>query len=73
MGSPGVIHDRTIDWQPVSWAWVQPQVSDLTNERSFDSQAAWVIGVLGLYVDVFHGCFYDRALADVRSNGAGIK
>ena len=49
MGSPGKIHNRTPDCHPVYWAWIRPQVSDLTTESSFDSQASWVIDVLCLY------------------------
>ena len=49
-------------------------MDDLTTERRFDSQATWVIDVLGLsFGHVIHGCFYNQALADVRSTGAGIK
>ena len=47
---------------------------DLTTERSFDSQATWVIDVLGISIwHVIHGFLYNQALADVRSTGAGIK
>ena len=36
--------------------------------------ATWVINVLGLlFWLVTHGCLFNRALADVRSTGAGIK
>ena len=45
----------------------------LTTERDFDSQATWVIDVLGLYFDVIQGCGYNEALADDRATGAGIK
>ena len=49
-------------------------MDDLTIERSFGSQATWVIDVLGLYFwRVSHGCFYNQAIEDVRSTGAGIK
>ena len=49
VGSPGIIHDRTSDCHLVFWAWMRPQVPDLTTERSFDSQGTWVIVVLGLF------------------------
>ena len=52
-------------------------MDDPTTERGFDSQFAWVIDVLGLFVTcdicVIHGCFCNQALADVRSTDAGIK
>ena len=48
-------------------------MDDLTTDCSFDSQAMWVIDVLGLFFDVINGCLYDKALAVVRSTGAGIK
>ena len=42
---------------------------DLTNDRSFDLQATWVIDVLGLlFRHVIHGCLYNQSLA---STGAG--
>ena len=40
-------------------------MNDLSTECSIDSQATWVIDVLGL--------FYNQAVADVWSTGAGIK
>ena len=49
-------------------------MDDLTIELSFDSKDTRVIDVLGLFVGhIIHGCLYIRALADVRSTGAGIK
>ena len=48
-------------------------MDNLIAERNFDSQATWVIDVLGLFVDVIHGYLYKEALADSRSTDAGIK
>ena len=49
-------------------------VDDLTTESSFDSQATWVIDVLGLlFWNVVHVCLYKQALTDVRSTVARIK
>ena len=63
MGSLAIIHDRTPDYHQVSWA-----------ERAFDSQATWVMGVIGLFFGVLSFAFsYNQALADVRSTGAGIE
>ena len=43
------------------------------NERSFDSQATWLIDELSLFFrHVVHGCLYNQTLADIRSTGAGI-
>ena len=48
-------------------------MDDLTTERSFDSQATWVIDVLGFpFGHLIHNYLYNRALADVRSPGAEI-
>ena len=41
LGSPGIRHDHTPDC-----------IDDLTTERSFSSQATWVIDVLGLFFDM---------------------
>ena len=30
----------------IYWAWMRPQVTDLTTERSVDLQVSWVIGML---------------------------
>ena len=47
---------------------------DLTTENSFHSQATWIIDMLVLFIwHVSNWCFYNRALADVRSTGEGIK
>ena len=49
-------------------------LTDLPTYRGFGSQATKAIDVLGLLFDiVIHGCFYNQALADVRSIAAGIK
>ena len=49
-------------------------IDDLTNKRSFDSEATSVIDVLGSFFCHFiHGCLYNQALTDVRSTGLGIK
>ena len=41
-------------------------MDDLTTEISFDSQALWVIDVLGIYFwHINHGFLYNQALADV--------
>ena len=47
-------------------------MDDLTIERSFDTQATWVIDILGLFWNVTHGSLYNLAQVDVRSTGAGI-
>ena len=48
-------------------------MDDLTSDRSFDSQATYVIDVLGLFLwHGIHGRLYNRALADVRSTSVGI-
>ena len=47
MGNSGKMDDRTPKYHPVVWAGC---MDDLTIECSFDSQATWVIGVLGLIV-----------------------
>ena len=44
-----------------------------SSQRSFDSQATWVIGVLGLFWHIINGCLYNQTLADARSTGAAIK
>ena len=36
---------------PVFWAWMRPQVPDLTTDCGFDSQTTRVIVVLGLFFD----------------------
>ena len=49
-------------------------MDDLKTERSFDSQAMWVIDALGfLFWHVVYECLYNQALADVRSTGAEIE
>ena len=48
-------------------------MDDLLNERSIDSQATWVIDVLGLFSDVIYGSLNNQALAEVRLTGARIK
>ena len=48
-----ILHKGTPNCQQVFWAWMQRQVPGLTTKRSFDSQATWVIGVLGLFFDMF--------------------
>ena len=45
-------------------------IYDLTTERSFNSQAALMIDVIGLFFDMG---VYNQALTDVRSTVAGIK
>ena len=48
-------------------------MDDLTTEHSFDLQATWAIGVLGIFVaNVIHWCLYNQAMTDVRSTGAGV-
>ena len=49
---------------------MQRCMDELKTERSFYSQATWVIDVLIL---LFITCLYIQAFADVRSTGAGIK
>ena len=47
-------------------------MDDLTTERSFVSQATWVIDVLGLFfLHVINGDLKSQTLADVLSNGEG--
>ena len=71
VGSPGIINGRTPHCHPVSWAWMN--FDDLTDKLSFDSQATWVIVMLGLSFDILSmSVFYNQALADVRSSGADI-
>ena len=49
-------------------------IDDFTIERSFESQATWVIDVLGSFLShVIHGCLYSHALTDIWLSGAGIK
>ena len=48
-------------------------MDDLTTARSFDSQALSVIDIFSFFGHVSDWCFYNQALADVRSTGAGIK
>ena len=66
--SPGIIHDRWADCQASSLG-----LDDLTTERSFESQATWVIDVFGLILHIIHVSLYNQALVDARLNGAGIK
>ena len=68
LGSPCLIHDRTPDCHPVTWAWY---MDDLTTERSFALQPTRIIDVLGLFLD--NGCLYNQAHVDIRSIGTGIK
>ena len=42
---------------------MRPEVTDLTTDSSFDSQATWVFDV----------CLYNQALPDVRLICAGVK
>ena len=35
-------------------------------------EATWVINALDLFRYAIHGCLYNQALVDVRSNGAGM-
>ena len=68
VGSPGIINARTLD--------CFQSIDDLATERSFDSQATWVIDVLRLSLLSlynFHGYVYNQTLADDLSTGAGIK
>ena len=47
---------------------------DLTTERGFDTQATWVIDVLGfIFWYTIQWCLDNQERADVRSTGAGIK
>ena len=48
VNSLGIIHNRTPDCHPVSWAWSD----DLIIECIFILQATWVIDVIGLFVDM---------------------
>ena len=50
-------------------------IDDFTTKRNFDLQATWLMGVLCLSflnISYIYGCLYNQALADIRSNGAGI-
>ena len=49
-GSPGIIHDCTPDYHPVSRGRMSPQVPDLTNEPNFASQATLDIDVLSFFL-----------------------
>ena len=46
---------------------------DVTTEPSFVSQAMCVIDVFAYYLNRCPRVFFNQALADVRSTGAGIK
>ena len=49
LGSPGIIQDRTPICHPFSG---HGRMYDLTTARNTDSHATWVIGVLGLFLDM---------------------
>ena len=72
-GQPGIIHDRTPIGNQVSWAWMRPQVLDLTTDRSFDSQANLVTSAFGFFLDVIDGYLYTQALPAVQSPSGGIR
>ena len=69
-----LITSKCLKWYPISWAWMRSQVTDLTTERNFDSQATLAIDVLGLYYLTCHnyGRLYHQPLADIRSTAASI-
>ena len=57
------------DCHPFPWVWMQPQVPDLTTERTFDPQETWVIADgLDLCFDMLSMGIYTK----VRSTDAGI-
>ena len=68
---PGIIQDRTPDCDLVSWAWMHVRPNKYA-QLSFPSYVGHWCGWL-IFWDAIHGCFYQQALADVRSTGAGIK
>ena len=50
LGSPGITHDH----MPIATAFPGHRCIDyFKTERDFDSQATWVISVLGLFLDTF--------------------
>ena len=67
MGSLGInIHDRTPDCHPDARMTSPLNVALIRN-------VILALDVLRLYFwHVIHGCHYNQALADVRSNGAGV-
>ena len=58
MGNPGIICDRMPDCHQFPGIGC---MDDLTTECSFDSQAAWVIDVPGLFLDML---FVDVCTSD---------
>ena len=68
VGSSGILHDRTPDCNPISKAWIQAHVPDLTTcfllACYVGRWCAWL---------VIHACFYHQTLTDVRSTGSGIQ
>ena len=72
VGSPGIIHDRTPDYHPVSWAWMNGWPHDRTNVALIRKLRGSLMCLTYLW-HVIHGCLSDQALADVRSTGEGIK
>ena len=71
---PAIVHDRTPDCYPVSWACMPPQVPDFTVTKcSFESEATWVIDVLVYFLTSYLWFYSNHALTDIRSTGAGIK
>ena len=68
-GGQGIIKDLTLDSKQFPGYGCK---DDLTTERNFDSQASWVINMVGLFSFPFiNGCLYNQALTDVQSTGAG--
>ena len=54
--------------------WTIVYMDDFATERSFASQAKWVMGVLDLlFLHVIHECLNNQTLPDARSTGVGIK
>ena len=49
-------------------------LDNFKTECNFESQATWVIDVVGLFLrHDTDGCLYNQVLADIRSTGAGNK
>ena len=65
---PGIIHERTPDCHPVSWAWMTSQLNLALIRKLLGS-----LMCLAYCYDMLSTSLYDQAMADVRSTGAEIK
>ena len=69
-GCPGIIHNCTPDRQFRGHGCM----CDVTTERSFFSHKLSVsLMCFAYFLNCCYKCFYNQALADVQSTGAGIK